>query len=547
MAWRRTSSKSGYSMGTGVWDFSARKLSHWPAKLRHQLLRPRILEHPPDLLFQNGVFVQLILAGQLQQLVVGDAAPQEERQARGQFQIGDAIDLAGGQIGRLGLAAEHKFGVRQDPAQRHLDPVVETAFIPSALVEAHQDFGVLIRQRPAERPAAQAVDDLARAGRFLAGAGGLAHENPAAGGGVAGSLGLIGAVDHELADVREEAVSGKPAGFDGAAQEVLVQVIPRRVIGRQEGDHHGVAPRLGREFEIERAVAAPSLAILIPVEQVQPLAVHQYFQLLARDFAERVGVPHVALADGGDLHVVLAVGRELVLHDHPAAGAEGHAFDVIILIGVFRHAVGGLDGGADVADRQAADFAGGGNVAFEQRRRNAQRARDVIEAARGIVGGQELARVDVDVQQIPNRVGVFGAVHAMQSGRRNMELGGVVEFVFREHDGRFEELRFRPRHARRRHHPGAKLANHLLPVFRILFDVRRIEAIQRDAQGGLDAASLGRLTVTAIAILSEKSLLGRGRGHRGGRRRLLGLARHPDYAQYDSRAAHQDFCSHDFV
>ena len=91
-----------------------------------------------------------------------------------------------------------------------------------------------------------------------------------------------------------------------------------------------------------------------------------------------------------------------------------------------------------------------------------------------------------------------------------MELRGVVELVFREHDGRFEELRLRPRHARRWHHAGAKLANHLFPLFRVFFDVGRIEAVEREAQCGLDAASLGGLIVTAVAILGEKGLLGLG-------------------------------------
>ena len=40
-------------------------------EVAHQLLRPRILEHAPDLLFQNGVLVQFILAGKGRVVVTG--------------------------------------------------------------------------------------------------------------------------------------------------------------------------------------------------------------------------------------------------------------------------------------------------------------------------------------------------------------------------------------------------------------------------------------------------------------------------------------------
>ena len=48
--------------------------------------------------------------------------------------------------------------------------------------------------------------------------------------------------------------------------------------------------------------------------------------------------------DGEDLEDVIAVGGELMLRHQAAAGAERQTFDVIVLRGVFRHAVGGLGG-----------------------------------------------------------------------------------------------------------------------------------------------------------------------------------------------------------
>ena len=49
-----------------------------------------------------------------------------------------------------------------------------------------------------------------------------------------------------------------------------------------------------------------------------------------------------------------------------------------------------------------------------------QRARDVVEAARRIVGRQELRGVHFEPQHVANRVRVFGAVQAVEARRRQM-------------------------------------------------------------------------------------------------------------------------------
>ena len=85
-------------------------------------------------------------------------------------------------------------------------------------------------------------------------------------------------VDAELADVREEVVTGQAAGFDGAAQEVLIQIVARRVVGGQERHDHGMQAGLRVELKIKRPVR--TLALGIPVEQLQALAIEQEFQLL---------------------------------------------------------------------------------------------------------------------------------------------------------------------------------------------------------------------------------------------------------------------------
>ena len=119
------------------------------------------------------------------------------------------------------------------------------------------------------------------------------------------------------------------------------------------------------KLHIERAIAA--FAIRIPIEQVLTFAIHQQFQFLAGDFSERIRVAHVAFADGRDLERVFAIGWKLMLGDNSAARAEGHAFDVVILRGVFGNAIRLRNRRGHVAHRNAADLTRCRHVTFEQR------------------------------------------------------------------------------------------------------------------------------------------------------------------------------------
>src|ERR1035441_10029828 len=155
----------------------------------------------------------------------------------------------------------------------------------------------------------------------------MAHVNPAAAGRVAGRFlcagGIIGAIDADLADVGEELVARQSAGFDGAAQEVLIEIVTRRVVGGEVCHDYGVRPGRRLEFGVECTVFAGTF--FIPVEELHSLAVEKEFELLAGDLAEGAGVAHVAFADGSDLDGVLTIGGELMLYDHAAAGAEGRS------------------------------------------------------------------------------------------------------------------------------------------------------------------------------------------------------------------------------
>ena len=135
--------------------------------------------------------------------------------------------------------------------------------------------------------------------------------------------------------MREELEAGQAAGLDGAAQEVLIEVVARRVVGGEERDDHGVQAGCGLELDVEGAVFARRA----PVSQSNSFSRSPS----SRNSIFSPGISpnglvfaHVALADGRDLDGVFAIGGKLMLHDHAAASPERHAFDVIVLRGVFR-------------------------------------------------------------------------------------------------------------------------------------------------------------------------------------------------------------------
>ena len=78
----------------------------------------------------------------VEQLVVRNAAPQEERQARGEFQVADAIGGIRRDAGRILLDAEQELRTHQHRAQRHLDAGVETALRPGVFVELQRNLQI---------------------------------------------------------------------------------------------------------------------------------------------------------------------------------------------------------------------------------------------------------------------------------------------------------------------------------------------------------------------------------------------------------------------
>src|SRR5262249_55565973 len=107
-----------------------------PGEVCYQRLRSLILQHAADLLLQNGWIFQLALFRDGQNLVIGNAAPNEEGQPRCQFQIADSMNGSGGEIRGIAFEPENELRIGKHPAKRHLDSFIEIARLASFAIEA---------------------------------------------------------------------------------------------------------------------------------------------------------------------------------------------------------------------------------------------------------------------------------------------------------------------------------------------------------------------------------------------------------------------------
>ena len=143
---------------------------------------------------------------------------------------------------------------------------------------------------------------------------------------------------------------------------------------------------------------------------------------------------------------------------------------------------------------------GRGHVSLDERGRDAEHVGDVVEPGRGVVWRQQRADIDVEREQIANGVRVFGAVQTMQRGRAGIE-SPRRRSIERGFERRGERLARRGRRLRRvlgRHHPGAQLADDLLPDLGVAIDGGGAQRVERQAAG------LRARVVTGHAVLLQE-------------------------------------------
>ena len=111
--------------------------------------------------------MQLPLRGHLQQFIVRNAAPEEERDARRQFQIAQAIGGPRRNPRRIGHDTKQEVRADEQRAQRSFDADLEAAALPAFVVEPNQAVQIRRDDRPPIGAASQRRQDLPGARRFL--------------------------------------------------------------------------------------------------------------------------------------------------------------------------------------------------------------------------------------------------------------------------------------------------------------------------------------------------------------------------------------------
>ena len=167
-------------------------------KIPGERRRTRIGQHPSHLTLEHRRILELVLRRHRQEFVVGNAAPDEERETGRQIDVADPIDrrcractvFAGRpdavRVGALGLDAEQEIRVDQEPADGELDPGLEAAILLAAVIEKReQGVDVLFAGGAAIGTIGQLRDDPLGARRLLRLSRRLADENAAAAGRVA--------------------------------------------------------------------------------------------------------------------------------------------------------------------------------------------------------------------------------------------------------------------------------------------------------------------------------------------------------------------------
>jgi hypothetical protein len=122
--------------------------------------------------------------------------------------------------------------------------------------------------------------------------------------------------------------------------------------------------------------------------------------------------------------LVLAIGREDVPNHRSAARSGRQTIDVAAL----RHleadrVVGRPRAHGGITDRQRADAPRGGDVALEQQRRRPQRIGDVVEAEVAAIARQQIRDIDLEPEEIANRIAVFRAIETMEDELAGLNTG----------------------------------------------------------------------------------------------------------------------------
>ena len=505
-------------------------------------------QHAAHLGLEHRRLLQRSRDRRVEQLLVGDAPPEEEREPRRELEVAHRIGDARLDPRRRVLDAEHELGIGEQELERGLDARLEPALAASRLVEASQQAHVAVRHRAPVRAPRQVGEDLLGAPRLFVRACRPAHEDalPARRRLRLDAVERPGDGEARQGGVPVLPVVGAVAEGRGARPRLEDPLVDGRPIEERRPDQPH--PRLDRQADLqlvvgvdrvrpplgEPAAARAAVAGGAP-RALEPAADHERLDMglvdpqveLVRHVAEPDDVV-VEVAAQVELEEVLPVEREVVPDGEAAPRSEGQvlARAVVLVLEVGHLVVGGPRAQVGVADGELADAPRRRQVPLHQGRRDRQHLGVVVEALGvGVVGRQQLVDVHVEPDEVAHRVAVLGAVEPVRGHRPphgRTVGGGAVELGLEPRDQRRADAVVGPPHLRRRHQPAPHLAHHPLQDVGVGGDVRHVDALQRHRhRATLEPA----IAVAGHAVAVHELARRRPVGHR------LGMARRRRKAQ----------------
>ena len=347
-------------------------------------------------------------------------------------------------VGGIELDAEQEFRADEQPFDRLPYAEIEPALGAPPFVEAQQRRDIRARHRTPERAASQRGEDPFGAGR-VAGVGGLGRhgaaavragrvtdEDAASARRVTRPRDLVRTADGDVRQRRRlcaaAAAIRDDQGLDGCIGPC------------QEGRPDFVGTRRHRKLYLQPARATASTLplsrtgrSLLLGKEVHPLSVDGQLEL------ELLGrCTGIVDASPGNLQHegVETIDRKGAPDENTATRAERQLVEMAVLRKLSRHLIRvnhPRDG--RIRDGEAADLAGGAEIALDQSRRHEECVRHVVEALSDVIGGQQqrdvhLFRKVVERQQIADSVLVFGPVeptHRRRASRVRRHSRCVIE------------------------------------------------------------------------------------------------------------------------
>ena len=203
-----------------------------------------------------------------------------------------------------------------------------------------------------------------------------------------------------------------------------------------------------------------------------------------------------------------------MLDQRAAAGSDRKPLDVFLLCDIGANPHGrSAQRKTRAAYGQPADLLGSRHVTLEQCRRKIA-DRHVVEAKARRIARQERCGIDLQLQQIANRIAIFGAIESTEcvcAARIGSAGGKPVESCFQRFQcGSMNHFIGLPR-ALRRHLVSAKLADDLFPRFPVIAQRLRVQRVESEPAGfRLAVMTRQAVGVDDCAVRLARGSLGRG-------------------------------------